>query len=256
MRVLMVLVVAAVAPAFLAAQAVTGVVRVDSTGRPLPSVEVLIEDARRQTVTNDEGRYLLEAPPGIRVVLFRRVGYHPVRMRVTIGKRDTVQLDATLVRQSIQELPEVGVNVQPLPVPGSVMAAFEDRRKLGIGTFIDSTELRRFEGRRLGDVLRGRTSLRIIPFQQTVGLIEYRAASPTAKDDDGNPCWSSVFLDGVPIYRARSVSMRPPDLNRDFDVASLMAIEYYRSASQVPMEFGTGRDSDCGVLVLWTRRGR
>jgi hypothetical protein len=136
------------------------------------------------------------------------------------------------------------------------MEAFEERRALGIGTFLDSTELRRAEGRRLTDLLRGRTSVRIIPFTQSnIGLVEYRAASSIGRDDDGNPCWVSVFLDGIPIYKAGNAAMRPPDLSRDFSVPSLMAIEYYRSAAQVPIEFATGREADCGVLALWTRRG-
>lgn len=249
-------VVAALVPGLLQAQAIAGVVRADSTGLPIANVEVLLEEPRRQALTNDEGRYRLDAPSGTRVVLFRRVGYQPIRMRVMVGKRDTVPLDAVLVRQPVQELPDVGVKVRPLPAPGSVLAAFEERRQLGIGTFIDSTELRRFEGRRLADLLRGRTSVRIVAYQEGPGFVEYRAASSTARDDNGDYCWTSVFLDGIPIYKARSASMRPPDLNRDFDVSSLMAIEFYRSSAQVPMEFGTGRDSDCGVLVLWTRRGR
>jgi hypothetical protein len=248
--------IAALLPGSLSAQVIAGVVRADSTRQAVAGVEVLLEDPRRQTLTNDEGRYRLEAPAGTRIVLFRRVGYQPVRMRVTVGKRDTVALDAVLVRQPVQELPEVGVTVRPLPAPGSVLAAFEERRRLGIGTFIDSTELRRFEGRRLADLLRGRTSVRIVAYQEGPGFVEYRAASSTARDDNGDYCWTSVFLDGIPIYKARSTSMRPPDLNRDFDVSSLMGIEFYRSSAQVPMEFGTGRDSDCGVLVLWTRRGR
>ena len=242
-------------PAVAAGQVVTGVVRADSTGRPLANVEVTVEGGKDRTTTGPEGRYSLVSPTGRRVIVFRLVGYQQARMGAVVAKRDTVRLDAVLVKISAQELPEIGVTAKASPVPGSVLAAFEERRALGIGTFIDSTELRRFEGRRLSDVLRGRTGVKIIPYQESVGFVEYRAAAPTALSDDGLPCWVSVFLDGVAIYKARNNAMRPPDLNRDFDVNSLMAIEYYRSPAQVPMEFGTGRDSDCGALVFWTRRG-
>ncbi len=255
MRVMTGVMLLTAAPAVAAAQVVTGVVRADSTGRPLANVEVSIEGAKDHTTSGPEGRYSLVSPTGKRVIVFRMAGYQQVRMGAVIAKRDTVRLDAILVKQSAQELPEVGVTAKAPPVPGSVMAAFEERRRLGIGTFIDSTELRRYEGRRLGDLLRGRTSVRIIPYQESPTFVEYRAASPTGLSDDGIPCWVSVFLDGIAIYKARNNAMRPPDLNRDFDVNSLMAIEYYRSPAQVPPEYGTGRDSDCGLLLFWTRRG-
>jgi len=247
---------AVAAPAVAAAQVVTGVVRADGSGRPLANVEVTIEGAKDHTTTDSEGRYSVVSPTGRRVIAFRLVGYQQVRMGAVVARRDTVRLDAILVKIAAQELPEVGVTAAAPPVRGSVVAAFEERRRLGIGTFIDSTELRKYEGRRLADVLRGRTSVKIIPYQESPTFVEYRAASPTAMDDDGLPCWVSVFLDGIAIYKARNNAMRPPDLNRDFDVNSLVGVEYYRSPAQVPMEFGTGRDSDCGALVLWTRRGR
>ena len=259
MRVGLVAGLGGVLPGVMSAQAVTGLVRADSTGQPLPNVEVVVEGSRRQATTSASGRFLLETGAGTHVILFRLVGYHPVRMRAVVGRRDTVRLDATLVRQEVVELPEVGVTARPLPARGSVMEAFEERRKLGIGGFIDSTELRRFEARKLADVLRGRMNVRIVQYYEPMlggrGPVEYRAASPIGRDNDGNWCWVSVYLDGIPIYKAGS-AMRPPDIERDFNVSSLMAIEYYRSAAQVPIEFGSGRDADCGVLVLWTRRAR
>ncbi len=243
------------APAWLGAQVVTGVVRADSTADPLPNVEVLVEGSERRTSTGPDGRYRLEAGAGDHVVVFRLAGYNQIRMRATVARRDTVQLDVSLVRQAVQELPEVGVTVRPSPARGGVMAAFEERRKLGIGRFIDSTDLRRFEARRLSDLLRGRMNVRIVPYYGARGMVGYQAAaSPIGRDNDGNWCWISVFLDGVPIYKAGS-AMRPPDIERDFRVADLVAIEYYRSSSQVPVEFGTGREADCGALALWTRRG-
>jgi hypothetical protein len=175
-------------------------------------------------------------------------------MRAVVGKRDTVQLDATLVKISAQELPSVEVTERPLPVPGSVIAAFEERRRLGFGKFLDSTELRKAENRRMTDVLRG-LGVRMISFQSGGGPPEQRAVSSGISLNEGEPCWVSVFLDGIAIYKAGSSSMRPPDFSRDFQVRTMMAIEYYRSSATVPIEFGTGRDTDCGVLVLWTRKG-
>lgn len=240
-------------PGSAAGQVITGTVRADSSQRPIPNAEVVIEGKNRQTTTDDQGRYSLSSPSGNQVVLFRLVGYQPVRMRAVVGKRDTVQLDATLVKITAQELPSVETKERPLPVPGSVMAAFEERRRVGFGKFLDSTAMRKAENRRVPDVLRD-LGVRMITVQAGGGP-EYRAVSSGISLNEGEPCYVSVFLDGIPIYKAGSRSMRPPDFSRDFQARSLMAIEYYRSSATVPIDFGTGRDTDCGVLVLWTRKG-
>lgn len=241
-------------PAPAAGQVITGTVRADSSQRPIANVDVIIEGKNRQTTTDDQGRFVLPSPSGNQVVLFRLIGYQPIRMRAVVGKRDTVQLDATLVKITAQELPDVEVKERPAPVPGSVLAAFEERRRVGFGKFLDSTEMRKAENRRMPDVLRG-LGVRMISFQSGGGPPEQRAVSSGISLNEGEPCWVAVFLDGIAIYKAGSRSMRPPDFSRDFSAPTIMAIEYYRSSATVPIEFGTGRDTDCGVLVLWTRRG-
>lgn len=68
------------------------------------------------------------------------------------------------------------------------------------------------------------------------------------------PCWVSVFLNGTPICRSDRVNAgRPPDMSREFSVASLEAVEFYRTESEVPQQFG-GSNANCGALLLWTRR--
>jgi hypothetical protein len=72
----------------------------------------------------------------------------------------------------------------------------------------------------------------------------------------GNPpCFVSVFFNATTIYRSeRGVTGgKPPDFSRDFSVASLESVEYYRTSSEVPTEFG-GANANCGALVLWSRR--
>jgi hypothetical protein len=39
--------------------------------------------------------------------------------------------------------------------------------------------------------------------------------------------------------------------------STIAAVEVYRSASQVPVQFGgTSVETLCGVIVIWTRTGR
>jgi len=251
----------------LAGQALTGTVRQDSTGRPLAGVEVLLEGSQRQTSTDATGRYLLgQLPTGNHVVLFRSVGYRPVRIRVSLSVGDTTRADAAMVREGAQQLDPVEVKALPSAPRGIGREAFEERRRMGFGKFIDSTELRRNEQRRVSDLLRGIAGLRMVRFRECdppgssrCGPTEERAASGRGAGTSMIPrsnqdyCWMSVVLDGAVLYRSGG-SSPPPDFSRDFRIANFESIEVYRSSSEVPTEYG-GTSAACGVILLWSRRG-
>jgi hypothetical protein len=243
----------------LAAQAVlTGTVREDGTNRLLAGVEVLLEGTKRQTRTDDRGRYVLgELPSGNRVALFRLIGYRPVRVRVILAKADTVRADAMMVPDKVQ-LDPIVVTGRPDAPRGIGREAFAERRRLGFGKFVDSTELARSANARLSDVL-ARLGVLIVQFSGDHGL-EMRAASTRRGGHSGSvPCWMGVIYDDLVLYRAVSTgtvsTFPPPDFRRDFEVSNIEAIEVYRSAGEVPIEFG-GSTASCGVIVMWSKRGR
>ena len=92
----------------------------------------------------------------------------------------------------------------------------------------------------------------------------------------GGVCRPRVFVDGLMYARGDS---RPVRLTDELDVdqlvedqmraidqafslddighpSTLAGIEVYRSASQVPVQFGgTSVETLCGVIVIWTRTG-
>ncbi|MGH7560296.1 MAG: TonB-dependent receptor plug domain-containing protein [Gemmatimonadales bacterium] len=199
------------------------------------------------------------------MVLFRLVGYRPLRIRVELRHNDTLQLDAALVRESIQQLVPIEVTGDPARPRGIGREAFEERRRLGFGRFIDSTELRRNEHRRLSDVLRTIPGVNLVRFQDCAdgprrrcGPMELRAASGRGETSmirsrGREYCWMSIILDGASLYTSAS-SSPPPDLSRDIYIADLESVEVYRSASEAPVEF-SGASGQCGVIVLWSRRG-
>jgi hypothetical protein len=258
-------------PGALCAQVLAGVVREDSTGRPVVGVEVTIEGKANRATTDSAGRYSFGAPSGVQIVLFRAPGYRPIRMRVSM-KGDTVQADASLLRAGqATQLDPVQVKA-PTRVATVGRDGFEERQAQGFGKFIDSVALRARESRRLSDVLRELTGVKLIEYREPPSpAITIRAISPTSPMSQsydierpvvgvihvpGNPpCFVSVFFNGTTIYRSerRTAIGQPPDFSRDFSVSSLESVEYYRSASQVPPQFG-GSNADCGALVLWSRR--
>ena len=230
------------------AQAVlSGFVRADSTGEPLSDVEVILERSGHRATTGKDGKFVISrAPIGAHVAVFRAVGWRPIRLQVQLVGEDTVWAEVTLVRLGVH-LPTVEVEASNTSGIG-VRDGFHERKRLGFGEFIDSTELRRLENFRLPDVLQ-RYNVALL---KTTG-----AAFAVSRSRPG--CYMQVLLDGMPLYRSDAPSSvdtarhPPPDLNRDFDVASLSAVEVYRSAADTPSEFG-GAGAACGTIVLWSRR--
>lgn len=226
----------------LAAQSVlAGRVREDSTGRPLAGVEVIIVGSERRTLTDASGRYVLNLPPdGRRQVLFRSVGFRPVQEWVVLGRVDTVWANPMLVAQTVRLDPLV-VTATPAAPRGIGAEAFEERRARGLGVFFDSTEIRRYEHYRVRDFL-----------QRVPGQV--RRPTP----DGSGACEMSVYIDGVWMggggAPGTASSKAPPDLNREIEMAQVQAIEVYRGAAEVPVEYGGTRGA-CGVVLVWTRRG-
>jgi hypothetical protein len=220
-------------------------------------------------MTDSAGSYALVVPNGVRIANFRLPGYRPVKVRVSM-KGDTVRANASLIRAQATQLDPVRVNA-PTGVTGTGRDGLASRRERGFGKFVDSTALRSREDRRLSDVMRELASVRFVDYREPGStVIEVRAVSPTSPTTQGYqvttsqgpmnvpgnpPCFVSVFFNATTIYRSERGTSggKPPDFSRDFTVASLESVEYYRTSAEVPTEFGGG-NANCGALVLWSRR--
>jgi Carboxypeptidase regulatory-like domain len=111
----------------------SGVVRADSSVKPLPSVDIILVGTARQVVTDQRGRFVQgELSPGPHLALFRLAGYRPVRLRVDLVAGDTVWANAMLVPAAV-ELEPITVTGEPKKPRGIGVEAFEERRKLGFG---------------------------------------------------------------------------------------------------------------------------
>jgi hypothetical protein len=251
------------APTFTAtAQAtLTGVVR-DSAGRPLVRAEIAIEARRKSTTTDENGRYrLTDVPTGSSLVQARAIGYQAVASLVTLAANETKLSDFTLNR-----LPPTldTVKVKDNRTRGSGLAGFDERRRLGMGKFFDSLDLKKFEDRQLVDVFREVPGVRITTAPMCLGNNSQPGCESNMRKRvivnlrGGNSgCPMAIVLDGTTLYRAESGGgyidwPRTIDVN-DLPVAHLVALEVYRSAAEIPIEYG-GPSAICGVMVMWTKR--
>jgi hypothetical protein len=220
----------------------TGVVRQDSTGDPVPGVDVLLEGTRLTAVTTNAGRYTLRGVPlGVSTLLFRSVGWRPVRMAVRIVEADTVWADARM-------LPE-GVILDPIEVRAAPVDPWRqgltERQRIGLGTFIDSVTLRQSEHLKLADVMRRLPGIAMTwGWDRDRNRIMY-IGNARRRGRDGTPCMMQIVVNGIPVGG-------DVDARREFEISSLKAIELYQGGAQVPIEYG-GATAQCGVVVLWTK---
>lgn len=243
----------------VAQAALRGIVVEEGTNRPLSGVTVMLDRTFQQTTTDPSGRFLLvNLPLGPRAVLFRSIGHIPLRIQVTLSQGDTATANVSLMSDpfrldSVTVTAPSGARVNPR------LVEFEERRRMGIGFFLDSAYLRRADGRRMSEVLREAPNIRVLPSREGAATIRYFAASVRRSGLHGEACFLSVYLDGVPMYRSGGVGGggfgEPVDLARDINISSLDGVEVYASAAEVPVEYA-GQSADCGVILLWTRRGR
>ncbi len=238
---------------------------VDTSGAGLPGVEVVLTEARLRGVTDSSGEYVVRGiPTGRYEVVFRRLGYAPfVMFRSFMGDTGTTTVEVQLAAEAIV-LPEVETKARgPEEVPVK-LREWARRRQFNVGgKFWDDSLLRTLEHRRLAEVLQGVPGARIIrwkgkrfvavgggrilPGSTQPGTIQYEPRPRPDPDPLPKVCYSLVFLDGVKL----AFSTEPPNLD-DIPVNQLAAIEFYRSASEMPVEFNQP-GANCGVLALWTR---
>lgn len=234
---------ALLAPLRLEAQsAIAGVVVDDSTGAPVPDVEVVLQAVNLRQTTDSAGRFVLgNLPPGLHLALVRKIGYRPVQLRAILVAEDTLNVTVQLQAAAV-ELAPIEVTASAIP-PG--MDAFEERRRRGEGQFIDWKVLRRSEHRQLSDVLR------------TVPGVAFRygRGNQVILLSSRERCPMQIYLDGVKIFEPRrggGRAIEPPDLNQ-FGVTQLEGIEVYAGPAQTPSQLG-GTGGQCGTVVLWSRR--
>jgi outer membrane receptor for ferrienterochelin and colicin len=170
-------------------------------------------------------------------------------------------------------------HIDSLRVAGKAMltrVGFYDRQNSDFGRFITRDLIEERRARRFTDLLRTIPGVRINPSAGGLGRSAVQLRGSLLSH--GGVCQPRVFIDGTIVIRGdsrpRTLDKRAgpreeateqelPEFERDEialdDVVmpdDVEAIEVYRSAAQIPARFGgASRETQCGVIVIWTRRG-
>lgn len=261
------------------AQQVRGRLLDVESNRPIASAVLTLLAADSSVVTtamsDAEGHWRLDAPrPGSYYVVARRLGYRP-------WMSAAFSLQAGAEWTPVFHLQAVPVALDPVRARAVAMRrnlelnGFFERQKGNFGHFLSPEAIDRRQAARITDLLTPIPGVQlVVGGSGNVGpaQIALRGSSLT----DGALCRPRVFVDGLMYARGDSrpirvresdATERATDLELRMDQAlslddighpsTIAGIEVYRSATQVPVQFGgTSVETLCGVIVIWTRTGR
>lgn len=220
----------------LAAARLTGKVY-SVTGVPVSNARIQVEGTARATTSRSDGSFALDSlPSGSQVLIARQIGYNPVEQPVELSAA-TPATAVLRFDQAVTLLPTV-TTVAKVET-GLDNVGFSNREKMGMGTFLNTTQLDQRHATTFTDILRGVPGLRV----QTSG-------SDTQVSDPRSPGGSGCVIfvvDGSPW-----VSMSPGDIDSFLIPSNVGAIEVYHGV-ETPPEFVQPSQSGCGVVVVWTK---
>jgi hypothetical protein len=197
-----------------------------------------------QVTTGTNGRFAIAGlPRGRYTLVVRRIGFAPLIAPVELATGDTVRGAFTL-QIGAQTLDTVSVVASRRA--SSRLDEFEERRKLGQGSFFTQADIKKHNPIVLSDMFRTLPSVTIAgtAFTRRMGF---------------RRCPFQFFVDGVAMPTPSSMDQELP-VPQD-----LAGIEVYANTANVPLQYktsGGGRGGGnpgggfCGVILLWTKDGR
>jgi len=243
---------------------VSGVVLVDSLERPIADAEVELVGTPYRTRSDSAGAFSLRGIPiGAYRLQLRAVGYAPLVLDVQLAADGLDGVEA-LLRPVAQELERVRIRASLTPTARHLID-FENRRKFGIGKFIDSTRLWAYGGPQAWyrAIVSEVPGMRAMAYGSSLALARggrgpSSLTKPMPAGDGGDQrrgaqkaCYLRVIIDGQIRYNT-NVGETLFDVS-NYDGPPIVAAEVYSSA-QLPAEFNRMSDYSCGAIVLWTKR--
>jgi hypothetical protein len=231
-----------------------GVVVSDSTHLPLGAAEVALPDVGKSVFTNASGEFrIVGIPAGEHRVMVRKIGFGAADTRLAFGGKETVERRVVLGRV---------VTLEPVVVTASerVRQSFDENRRIGLGHFLTREDIAKYDGMDMS------SALQQVP---TVGLADghghvwvtsrrhpftaqvYEPSYIERMQGMPRECWAQVYLDGV-LQNGMKEPTEPFDL-KQIPVDRVEAIEFYAGGGETPLQYSR-LGSQCGVLVIWTRR--
>lgn len=212
---------------------------VDTDGAVVAGAQVTVVGTAELAVTGEDGTFALDGlPSGTSEVVARKIGLAAASGIVELTTREPQRVTLTLNKALAQTLETVTVRA---PMAERLRrVGFEDRRRVGLGRFMDAEQIERRQPMHVTDVLRSFPGFRIVESESGRTIVPVRSATGQSAS-----C-VNIFVDG-----ARVDMPDPGDMDRMFHVSEIAAVETY-AGDFAPQQF-TVPARTCATIVIWTK---
>ncbi|MBL0938770.1 MAG: carboxypeptidase regulatory-like domain-containing protein [Gemmatimonadaceae bacterium] len=213
-----------------------------SDGAPIPNASVVIRGVDLTARTDSSGRWQLrDLPQGTHTIEARALGYRAEQMLIDIGDPSVEALQTSLERVVALDTVRTRAMRETMFVPE--LRAFEQRRRQYPGYFRGPAELDQMQPFDAADIFRSMPSVRV-EYGRYNTAIKLRGKA-------GIPCTPDIYLDQMRI----TPSMSEGVIDDWVFARAIRAVEVYSGVTGPPAEFASVFN-ECGVIVIWTARGR
>jgi TonB-dependent SusC/RagA subfamily outer membrane receptor len=213
---------------------VTGRVTDATTGAPVAGVQIAVRGTTTGTISNQDGRYILQAPSADATLVFTSIGYAP--LEVLIEGRSVLDVELTPHATELEELVVIG---------------YGERRRAtlteSVGT-VSAQEIARVPVVSADHALQGRVSgVHITSAAGVPGApvaVRIRGVSTVG---NSQPLF---VIDGVPVGRGEGWRTNPLATINPADIESISVLKDASAAAVYGVQAANG------VVLIQTKRGR
>ena len=217
--------------------------------QPVIGAQVRLPADDRVVVTDSLGRFRVAGlAAGAHALVVRRLGYSPLSAVLTVGALDSLYVSIVLDERP-HELETIATRASSAALK-TARVEFEQRRRMGVGKFIDAEDLVKETGEPLRLAIQRRIP-GVVPVYDPSSMSYHLASKrgPAGRAlKSTTPCYVQIYLDGARVAG--------PDRGDPWDIdllppETIEGMEYFDAATTPGRYRGNG--SDCGTLLLWTK---
>ena len=214
------------------------------SGAVIAGAEVFLNGPQNIKRTDARGEFRFTAVPGgEHIVGVRMPGFAPKIDTIEVADAGEVRRDYKLARIEAT-LPEVPVTATLLD---RKLNDFYERRRMGIGRFLDSAEFANRRGTKTSDRLASLPAIRI-EYKGMQAVVTNTRTRQGGEPGSKSFCRALIWLDGVNLGTGYNVN--------ELDPSIIAAVEWYAGEASIPVRYAVPQkrgERYCGVLVIWMR---
>ena len=208
-------------------------------GQPIVGARVELQNSGAATKTRGNGDFTLDSlPSGTQTLEIRQLGFAPTEVAVELSAANPQSVTVKM-GDYVPVLSEMRVTAQR--ERGLSDVGFADRKRTGMGYYLDSDQLKTRQTTQFSDMLRTVPGIRVQPSGNGSTNVITSSRDPTGG------C-VTFYVDGSPWQQ-----MTPGDLDTYVRPEEVAALEVY-NGSTTPAQFQQAGMSGCTTLVIWTER--